>query len=278
MQKRLAWMALDLAATAAECHNVDEVRVNLLPSLAHAVGAEIAIYHQVGLDGDLQEYGVAWPANLDLETALTNYPVVARHSPLVRHFATPGASEVVSLGQLVSPRQWHNSPLYRECHRQLGIEDHLALAVHLADGRMHALTFGRDHGTFTQTSRDLLTLLAPHIRAAIRRSLMAPTPYRVLRTFPNPAWTWQTGPAITASPQAPLLTPRELEVLSLATGGYTSHQVSRRLGLATRTVDKHLEHAFRKLGANSRSDAAAKWREQSSRIGQPAKPSAPREN
>lgn len=274
MHTRLALLALDLAATAAECRDVDEVRVSLLPALARAVGAEIAIYHQVGLVGDLQEYGVAWPGDLDLETALTNYPAVARHSPLVRHFATHGACEVVSLGQLVSPRQWHDSPLYQESHRQLGIEDHLALAVHLADGRMHALSFGRDHGTFTQLSRDLLALLAPHVRAGIRRSLMAPTPYRVLRTFPHPVSTWQTGPALTASPLAPRLTPREREVLSLATGGYTSYQVSRRLGLSIRTVDKHLEHTFRKLGASSRSDAAARWRELTNGIGHPPGPSA----
>ncbi len=89
----------------------------------------------------------------------------------------------------------------------------------------------------------------------------------MLLPFPGPVWTWQTGPAVTSSAQAPRLTPRELEVLSLATGGYTSYQVARRLGVSTRTVDKHLENVFRRLGANSRSDAAAKWREVAKGIG-----------
>lgn len=261
MQTQLSWVALDLAATAAECHHIGDVRDQLLPSLAQEIGAEIAIYHQLAFGADIQEYGVIWPDDDNIATALVSYPDVVQHSPLLRYFSATARPGVASIRQLLTAGEWHENPLYRESHRLLGIEDHLALVVHLRDGQGHAVTLAKDHGVFEQPARDLLALVAPHIRAAIRRSLAAASPYRVVRTFPTPTWTWRSGPAMTGPPTTPALTPREQEVLALATGGCTSQQVARRLDLAPRTVEKHLEHAFRKLGANCRSEAAARLQE-----------------
>lgn len=49
-----------------------------------------------------------------------------------------------------------------------------------------------------------------------------------------------------------LLTPRELTVLALAAESLTAEAIARRLGIATGTVTKHLENAYRKLGAGDR--------------------------
>jgi DNA-binding CsgD family transcriptional regulator len=51
------------------------------------------------------------------------------------------------------------------------------------------------------------------------------------------------------------LTPREVEVLSLASRGATTQAIARRLGNQPRTVDKHLERSYRKLGATDRASA-----------------------
>ena len=48
------------------------------------------------------------------------------------------------------------------------------------------------------------------------------------------------------------LTPRELEVLALVAAGATAYAAGRRLGCATRTVDKHLQRAYAKLGVSDR--------------------------
>lgn len=250
----MPWTALELAATAAECQDMDEVRNHLLPALAAATGAELAIYHQISLDEDVQEYGVAWPDDERWATSLAAYPAVMHHSPLVRHFLAVGRPGVVSLGQLVTTAEWHRNPVYCESHRMLGVEDHLALVLCLDGGRGHAVTLARPRGSFATEDHLLLGLLAPHLRAAVRRSLAHPVGYRVLRTVPEPAWTLRTGPAV-PRPDGPVLTDREREVLSHAGTGRTSQQMSRDLGIAPRTVDKHLENAFRKLQASCRSDA-----------------------
>ncbi|HWY78001.1 MAG TPA: helix-turn-helix transcriptional regulator [Verrucomicrobiae bacterium] len=54
------------------------------------------------------------------------------------------------------------------------------------------------------------------------------------------------------------LTARESEVLFWVTRGKTNHEVALILGSATRTVQKHLERIFSKLGVESRTAAAGR--------------------
>ena len=53
------------------------------------------------------------------------------------------------------------------------------------------------------------------------------------------------------------LTPREAEVLSWVAKGKTNRDVADILGMSPRTVNKHLEHVFEKLGVETRAAAAA---------------------
>ena len=53
------------------------------------------------------------------------------------------------------------------------------------------------------------------------------------------------------------LTPRETEVLSWVAKGKTNRDVADILGMSPRTVNKHLEHVFEKLGVETRAAAAA---------------------
>ena len=56
------------------------------------------------------------------------------------------------------------------------------------------------------------------------------------------------------------LTDRELEVLRHVELGEANAVIAQRLGVSHRTVEKHLEHAYAKLGATSRTDAIARLR------------------
>jgi pimeloyl-ACP methyl ester carboxylesterase/DNA-binding CsgD family transcriptional regulator len=59
-----------------------------------------------------------------------------------------------------------------------------------------------------------------------------------------------------ASP-APQLTGRELEVAELVAEGLTNHAIARRLSVAPRTAEAHVENIRRKLGVRSRAQIAA---------------------
>lgn len=54
------------------------------------------------------------------------------------------------------------------------------------------------------------------------------------------------------------LTPREREVLELASQGLTMKQVGTRLGVSPRTVETHIAKLYRKLGVSTRVQAVAR--------------------
>jgi DNA-binding CsgD family transcriptional regulator len=57
---------------------------------------------------------------------------------------------------------------------------------------------------------------------------------------------------------APLLSPREVEILTLIGDGLSNKEVARRLGISGHTVKFHIESLFRKLAAGSRAEAVHK--------------------
>jgi DNA-binding CsgD family transcriptional regulator len=61
-------------------------------------------------------------------------------------------------------------------------------------------------------------------------------------------------PTLLATPEAAELTPREREIALLAAAGSSSRQIAGRLVISVRTVDNHLQNAYRKLGVSRRED------------------------
>ncbi len=53
------------------------------------------------------------------------------------------------------------------------------------------------------------------------------------------------------------LTPRELEILSMISQGFTMRQVGNRLGISPRTVETHVAKLYRKLGVRTRVQAVS---------------------
>jgi DNA-binding CsgD family transcriptional regulator len=54
------------------------------------------------------------------------------------------------------------------------------------------------------------------------------------------------------------LTGREIEILRLAASGRTNIAIAHQLDVSPRTVARHLEHVYRKLGVSSRAAAVSR--------------------
>ena len=81
-----------------------------------------------------------------------------------------------------------------------------------------------------------------HLTHSDHFQAQAPGPLPALE--PRSAW-----------PIAPELTPREREVLRWLATGKTDADIAAMLGISTRTVQKHLEHMYVKLGVETRTAA-----------------------
>jgi DNA-binding CsgD family transcriptional regulator len=133
-------------------------------------------------------------------------------------------SDVMTTKQL--RRSWH----YNVCFRVEGFHHEIGVELPRLGERRSVLSLSRGPGQdFDDRDHMVLELLRPHIDAALRRIVL-----------PTPA-----------------LTPRQLEILRLVAEGLSNGQIARRLATSEKTVGKHLENAYARLGAHSRAHALA---------------------
>ena len=60
-----------------------------------------------------------------------------------------------------------------------------------------------------------------------------------------------------AAPAPDVLTPREREIIALVAEGRTNGEIGKQLFISTKTVSVHVSNILGKLGASSRTEAAA---------------------
>ena len=111
------------------------------------------------------------------------------------------------------------------------------------DGEVIGIALNRGRGDFTETERAVLGLLRGPLMAALLRARNRRLAHLALNTI---------RPASLAT-----LTDRETQVLELVALGRTNAAIAHALGVSPRTIAKHLEHIYRKLGVASRAAAAA---------------------
>ena len=111
------------------------------------------------------------------------------------------------------------------------------------DGEVIGIAVNRGRGDFTETERTVLGLLRGPLMAGLLRARNRQLAHSALNTRP-------------ASLAA--LTDREIQVLELVALGRTNAAIAHALDVSPRTIAKHLEHIYRKLGVASRAAAAAR--------------------
>ncbi|GLY37199.1 hypothetical protein Amsp01_032230 [Amycolatopsis sp. NBRC 101858] len=139
-----------------------------------------------------------------------------------------------ALSDLADQRTLRGLPLYTDFYRPRGTVDQLLCVVQVDDRHGRVLTLSRSRPGFSARDHELVELLAPHLAQAFAR---------------------EERPAIRpAAVTAPELTAREQEVAHLVSRAATDRAIARRLGVSPRTVQKHLQQIYRKLGLASRTE------------------------
>ncbi|WP_336921025.1 helix-turn-helix transcriptional regulator [Aquipuribacter sp. SD81] len=250
--------ALDFAAHAATVRDYDDVRTILLPHLCRFVDAPAAVLHEVDLARG-EESNLFFPdAMVDLD-AIAAYADVQHAHPFFVVAAGGGVVLGLRLSDLMTRRTWRSSAVYSQALSRLRTEDQMTTTLRRRGPLTEGVSLVTDGRSFTARQRALLLLVRPHLTAALARLHCPGAVHRVLTVGPTPAWrTVACAAGRTASVTGTGgLTVAERRVLAEVAAGLTNAQIASRSGVARRTVDKHLEHAYAKLGVTNRMAAVS---------------------
>jgi DNA-binding CsgD family transcriptional regulator len=168
----------------------------------------------------------------------------AHQNPIVARYGRTGDSRPIRFSDIVSADELHALELYTEVYRPMGVEFQIAFTLPSVPGRIVGIALSRGDRDFSDDERDLLDRSRSFLIQAYRNATRYTEALAGAR------------PVAAAELIALGLTARQAEVLRLVATGLSERDIAGRLGISHRTVQKHLERAYRAMGVTSRSAAA----------------------
>jgi DNA-binding CsgD family transcriptional regulator len=168
--------------------------------------------------------------------------------PLVRdHGRNPGAV-TRRISDLMGTADFRRTPLFDEYYRPIRIDHVMAMPIHVQRNVVVAFVFNRSGRDFSDRDRSCLESIRPHLGNLFRLS----------GAIEGPRAAWGVPPAQSPAPIDACLTAREREVLHWLGGGKTDRDIAAILGISPRTVHKHLQRIYEKLGVETRTAAVVR--------------------
>jgi DNA-binding CsgD family transcriptional regulator len=194
-------------------------------ALQRVLECPVATFSEVGREG---VRGLGWPQMRLPTTMMTDVTRrnMERH-PLIQHYVHTADRRPLAVTDMMALRNWRSSAVGSDIHAVTGFYDHLAIPLRSRPGTMRAFALGRQDRGFTSQEREFVERLHPSLVVLDDRARAA------------------------SRSSAETLTRREQQVLALIGEGLARQATARRLQISVRTVDKHLESIYRKLGVNS---------------------------
>ena len=200
-----------------------QLGVEQLPQLVASEFTTLSICHLAS--GRREVFGL--PAGALSEQDRAAFDRHFHEHPLVRYHAYQGGRGTQRISDSLPIEQFRRSALYNDYYRRIGIDHAMALPIYVRDGVLVSFVLNRTRRNFTDRERALLDVLRPHLARVYQR----------LNRLGG-------------------LTAREAEVLRWVAAGKSDAQIAAILHISARTVQKHLQHSYEKLGVESRTAAA----------------------
>jgi DNA-binding CsgD family transcriptional regulator len=235
--------AVRLVDSLAELDDPASFAGIVLPGLATLVGCDVSTYNEVGPAHGQARYADYPAGALDPATQ----PVFAAHvheHPLVNHYRATGSGEPVMISDFLTQQQFHRLGLYTEFFRKIPVEHQMAVSLPGPEQTVIGVAMNRGRRDFSDQDRALLHVLRAPLNAALHRARRRQQARQALSAMAN---RWLAA-----------LTEREIQILRLVADGRTNIAIAHVLEVSPRTVAKHLEHIYRKLGVNSRAAAVSR--------------------
>ncbi|HEX4781251.1 MAG TPA: helix-turn-helix transcriptional regulator [Usitatibacter sp.] len=167
--------------------------------------------------------------------------------PLVLAHGRNRAAVTRRISDLVRPGDFRHSALYTDYYRAIRIEHAIAVPIHVHRHELVSFVLNRSGRDFSDRDRDLLESIRPLLGNL----------FRLGREIEGARAAWGV-PSIAENPKVAPLTDRERDVLHWLAGGKTDRDIAAILGISPRTVHKHLQRIYEKLGVETRTAAVAR--------------------
>ena len=176
-----------------------------------------------------------------------------REHPLVRFHGAGRRLVSHRISDSLSQTGFRRTGLYNDYYRRIGIDHVIAVPLLIEGDVLVSFVLNRSRSDFSDRETEWLDLVRPHLArmycdastrgGEILRSSAPADVLAVARRAFGVAWA---------------LTPRESDVMRWLAAGKTNRDIGAILGISARTVQKHLEHAYVKLGVESRTAALSR--------------------
>ena len=157
--------------------------------------------------------------------------------PLVRFHATHAGGGAHRISDSLSQAEFRERALYNEYYRRIGIDHVVAVPLFVDRALLVSFVLNRNRLDFSDRECALLDLVREPL-AALYRNLLARRKVGGFAALP--------------------VSRREREVLSWLAAGKTDKDIGEILGMSPRTVQKHLQHIYEKLGVETRTAAVVR--------------------
>ncbi len=224
--------------------DLGELRWGLLDALHRALPSDYVSLNDVG-PGPEDAISIMKP---DAPTgSYQRWNRLAHQNPLLRYYLETLDGRAHRFSDVISRGELHTLELYKEVYAPLGVEHQLAFTLPAGPDRVLAIALSRGGRDYTDAERDFANRARPFLIQAYLNAIA----FESLRAR-GAAPAGELLDALIAAG----LTRREAQVLRLIALGRSNQHAAAELGISNRTVGKHLEHGFRKLGVADRSTAA----------------------
>ena len=226
--------ALDFVLDISALKDAGSFAAHVVNGLPKIVASELTTFSVCDLQSGVRRV-VSFPENALSTADQQSFNRLIHTHPLVRYHASHANGGAWRISDSLPMNAFKQQELYADYYRRIGV-DHV-VAVPIVSNQQVVMSFvlnraGRD---FSDSECQLLNRLQPALANLYRFASMA---------------------ARLSLKQVVSITPREREVLRWVGAGKSDAQIGVILGLSTRTVQKHLENAYVKLGVENRTAAA----------------------
>jgi DNA-binding CsgD family transcriptional regulator len=150
----------------------------------------------------------------------------------------PTALRAIRLSDLIPLREWKRHVVYNELFKLMGTTFQVTLPVLPYQSGLQGWVFNRSNRDFSDGEIEFANRMRPLLVTMNMASALAVSAEDEL-----------------AAAERFRLTPREIETLRLLAGGLTPTQIGYYNRISRRTVEKHLQNVYAKIGAHDRVQA-----------------------